>query len=616
MLAAATFAPAQQVPVPTPVQSEPSTPAVVPETVPSTPVTNEERSAVAIVATSLDCHLTPAEAQEDVNATLTVRNVSGAPVTRVPLQISGSLRWARVAAATAQGLQPVAFTQSPVATDTDHTGFAEEAVLTLAAPLAPGASATLSVFYGGRIEHSSARLDALGADPGQAAQAEWDEIVQTSDTGSTALRGFGDVLWYPVAAPVAALGEGNQLFELIARERRQNAAATMRLRLTVEYAGDPPEAAIFNGIVQPLSKLPDDDATLVEATHGIATAEFAAAPLGDRPASLFLTAQRATPAAGELLQVITPVGELIDPYADAAKRLEPLLTGWFGPAPTAPLTLLDHTGAPFEDEAFLVARLVSTAQPAAIAPEIVRGMTHAFFHPTAATSLWLDRGTAELMSLLWTQQTLGSAAALDELRHHATLLALAEPDFSATPAPTGQPLTTAYSDVYLRLKSAAVLWQLRELLGEEPFKAAMLLFRHSLALNGGLDRDPEAFEKSIERTTKMDLSWFFADWVYRDRGLPDLTIERVTARAQVTNQSAIQGYLVAVEVKNDGDAVADVPVVVRSSEATIKERVRVAAHASGSVRIFFRGRPETVVVNDGSVPEVRSTVHSSTIALE
>lgn len=611
---------AQRVPVPAiSIQSEPSVPATVPNAAPATAVTDAERSAVAIVASDLDCHLTPANSSEDVNARLTVRNVSSAAVTRIPLQISGSLRWARVAAMTAQGLRPVAFAQSPVATDTDHTGFAQEIVLD--APLAVGAERVFSVFYGGRIERSSARLDVLGVDPGKAAQSEWDQITQTADEGSTALRGFGDVLWYPVAAPLAALGEGNRLFAVVAQERRRNDTATMRLRLTVEYAGDPPDSVIFNGQVKPLDKLPDEENTLIvpadEAqTHGVATAEFPAETIGDRSPSLFLTAQRPAPMAGQLLSVITPVADSGAPYAAAVEQLQPLMTGWFGDAPQVPLTLLDHAGAPFEDGAYVVAHLVSSAKPEAIAPELVRALTHAYIHPAAATSVWLDRGLAEFMSLLWTEQTLGRAAALAELRHSATLLAFAEPDFTAKPNAAGEPLTTASSDVYLRLKSAGVLWQLRELLGEEKFKEAMLAFRRSLTLNPSLDRDAEAFQKSIEKTTKTDLGWLFADWVYRDRGLPDLSVQHVSARAQLTSKSQIEGYLVAVEVKNDGDAIADVPVIVRSTEASIKERLRVLPHASGSVRIFFRGRPETLDVNDGSVAEVRTSLHSSAIVLD
>ncbi len=594
-----------------PVQTEPSVPVTIPNAAPASAVTDAERSAVAIVASDLDLHLTPADAREDVNARLTVRNVSGAAVTRIPLQISGSLRWERVAAMTAQGLRPVLFTQSSVATDTDHTGFAQEIVLD--APLAAGAEMQFSAFCSGKIEHSSARLDVLGAEPGQAAQAEWDQITQTADAGSTALRGFGNVLWYPVAAPLAALGESNRLFEVVARERRRNVTATMRLRLTVEYVADPPDSVIFDGQIKPLDKLADDDATSTDQTHGVATAEFAVAAIGDRSPSLFLTAQRPVASAGQMLSVISPVAELAEPYAAAVELLQPLMTGWFGAEPRVPLTLLDHAGAPFEDGAFLAAQLVATAKPEAIAPELVRGLTHAYIAPK---SVWLDRGIPELMSLLWTEQTLGRAAALTELQHDATLLAFAEPDFSAKPEAQGEPLTSAYPDVYLRLKSASVLWQLRELLGDEKFKDAMLAFRHSLALNPAFDRDPEAFQKSLEKSAKTDLGWFFADWVYRDRGLPDLSLQHVSARAQLTSKSQTEGYLVAVEVKNDGDSVADVPVIVRSTEASIKERLRVLPHASGSVRIFFRGRPETVLVNDGSVPELRTSLHQAAITLE
>jgi len=70
------------------------------------------------------------------------------------------------------------------------------------------------------------------------------------------------------------------------------------------------------------------------------------------------------------------------------------------------------------------------------------------------------------------------------------------------------------------------------------------------------------------------------------------------------------GYLVSVEVRNDGDAVAEVPVTVRAGRLFATERLRIAAHASASTRVVFEGTPESVEVNDGSVPELRSTSHT------
>ena len=70
------------------------------------------------------------------------------------------------------------------------------------------------------------------------------------------------------------------------------------------------------------------------------------------------------------------------------------------------------------------------------------------------------------------------------------------------------------------------------------------------------------------------------------------------------------GYLVAVEVRNDGDAAAEVPVTVRASGAgdalTTTVRLRIGAHSTAGTRVVFETVPEVVQVNDGTVPELRS----------
>ena len=617
-----------QTPPPTQPQTQPT-----PDTVTQSPITNQERSSLLITSTDLDLHLIPSESRLESHATITLLNTSATLLTRIPIQISGSLRWQGIAAATPKGISQIPFTQSPIATDTDHTGLAQEAILTLAQPLAPNAIITISAFYAGPVTQTAARLTLLGTDPARAAQSDWDAIAPTTDVSATALRGFGDVLWYPVAAPTAALGEGNRLFDLIASQRHLLAPSLFHLRLTVEYLGDPPDSAIFNGNPQPLARLPDADDQLVNETHGIATADFPAGPLGLRTPSLFLTAQHAIQTPGQLLSVISPNPEFAEPYATAATQVQALLSTWLGPTPTSPVTLLDHPGAPFEDEAFLATSLSANATPEAVAAELVRPLTHASFAPQAPTTAWLAEGLPEFMSLLWTEKTQGREAAVAQLTHNATLIALASPDLSARPPqtsqtnPPGQPLTDAYSDIYLRLKSAAVLWQLREILGHDPtgndlFRPALVAFRRSLALNPTLDRNPKAFELSLERTTGRELAWFFSDWVYRDRGLPDLTIAHIAARAERNSKTQLAGYLVAVEVSNEGDAIAEVPVTVRSartsaaSNAQITERLRIPAHASASVRIFFQGTPDNVEVNDGTTPELRTSTHTAQIVSE
>ncbi len=119
----------------------------------------------------------------------------------------------------------------------------EEAVITLPQPLAPGASMAVTALYSGTIPQSAQRLLRIGAPAEDAASADWDAIA----TDNTALRGYGNVLWYPVSAAPVFLGDGAKLFQSVGRTKLRESVATVRLRLAIEYLGDPPDAAFFCG---------------------------------------------------------------------------------------------------------------------------------------------------------------------------------------------------------------------------------------------------------------------------------------------------------------------------------------------------------------------------------
>src|ERR1700746_2525096 len=145
---------------------------------------------------------------------------------------------------------------------------------------------------------------------------------------------------------------------------------------------------------------------------------------------------------------------------------------------------------------------------------------------------------------------------------------------------------------------------MRTIVGEDALRHALQLYREDK-----LDSDPKEFQRVLERTSRRELGWFFDDWVYRDRGLPDLSIASVTPREidQIGNKGS--GWLVAVEVRNDGGAVAEVPVTVRSGTLTATQKLRIPGRSSASTRIVFEGLPTEVQVNDGTVPEGGSSVH-------
>jgi hypothetical protein len=105
-------------------------------------------------------------------------------------------------------------------------------------------------------------------------------------------------------------------------------------------------------------------------------------------------------------------------------------------------------------------------------------------------------------------------------------------------------------------------------------------------------------QKLIQAQTHRDLEWFFDDWVYRDRGLPDFKVDSVYPRQLVNG-----GYMVTVTVENLGSAGAEVPVTLHMETGEASQRLMVPGKSKASVRIQAATMPVEVVVNDGSVPE-------------
>ena len=579
-------------------------------------IPDAERDSLSFTAYDLDVHISPASSHLAVHARFTVRNSGPAPLERLALQLSSTLQWENLALATPTGVQPLKFIQQTINTDADHTGQATEAVVTLTKPLAPGDTLDLTAIYSGPIEFSARRLDVIDAPPSQAAHADWDAI--TPDT--TALRGFGNVLWYPTASAPLFLGDGAKLFQAAGRTKLQQSPATIRLRLTVEYTGDAPKDAFFNGRREPLLPITENPDTPVADSPAIATADFAPQPLGFRIPSLFLTDRPATPAPNQLITTITGRPDAVPAYTAAADTIQPLLADWLGATPLTSLTILDHEGQPFEDDAFLVTDM-RPLDASTITQPLVHSLTHAWFRSSHA---WLNEGVPQFMSLLWIEHTEGRDAALQQLNQQRIPLSLAEPAEAAgsqpaTPltaqtsssnpqpsAPSGQSLIQATDELYYRNKAAAVLWMLRSIVGDEALKQALQLYRRS----GSADADPHHFQAILEQTSKKDLNWFFNDWVYNDRGLADLSIANVTPRELPAQGNKAASWLIAVDVRNEGEAVADVPVTVRSGALTTTERVRVHGQSTASTRLVFEGIPDEIVLNDGTVPETTASTHT------
>lgn len=605
-------------------EAQPALPAklAAPTQVDTLAVTDAERIAFTFTAYDLDVHLTRASAGISVRTRLTVKNDGPAPLTRLILQISFSLHWdafsTDIGPDARRPTQPLAFVVHSIVTDADHTGKMNEAVVNLQQPLAPGASFSLIALYSGAIPPSAERLERIGAPDDQALAADWDAIAGSNPNGQsglTALRGFGNVLWVPVSAPPVFLGDGARLFQSVGSTKLRQSGAIVRLRLAVEYVGDPPDAAFFCGQRQQLNAI-SDNTNLPEAeSPGIATAVFDAQPLGFRVPSLFVTdrpaSQTGTPSNPTLIGAVTSHYDALPAYTAAAVLVEPLVTDWLGVRPLTTLSLIDHPGQPFEDGALLL-RPMQPIEPVTLAPALAHSLTHVWIH---SIHPWIDEGLAQFLGLLWIERTSGRAAALAELQEAARPLALIEPETppDATPSasPAGDSLVNATGEVFYRTKAAAVWWMLRGIVGDDALKQALQTYR----LDPRLDRDPKGLQQTLEKSSHKDLNWFFNDWVYRDRGLPDLSIVNVTPSQLDSRAGLPAGWLVAVDVRNDGYAAAEVPITVRSADASETQRLRIPGRSSISTRIVFAGTPQQVEVNDGGVPETQTSLHTRQLVL-
>jgi hypothetical protein len=563
--------------------------------------TDAERQAITFLSYDLDVHLRPREHAMGVRAQVLVRNDSVNPLHRLPLQISSTLQWTNVRVAD----EPAAFTQKLVKSDIDHTGTLREAVITLAKPLAPKQSITVDLTYEGTAALSAERLQQIGTPDDVAQASDWDRVSDEF----VGLRGFGNVAWYPVASVPVALGDGARFFTEAAEDRQRQSQTMVTMRVTEEFFGDAPNLAVLDG--ETLTVTPSSLPTTA-SVPGIVSCSLPPTRLGFSSPSLFLLTRTAREGSGVTVFAKTEDVANAQAYMSAASTVTPLIHRWLGDKPRGSLNIVDlpdGNDAPFEDGNVLFANVRST-EPNKLTGTLIHSLTHLYFRSPYA---WLQEGVPSFIASLWVEQNNGRDVAIQQLDNTRAALSLAEPgDAPATsettavsPANERQTLLLARDPVYYRTKATYVFWMLRDLAGDDALGQALCAYQ------SGSDTTGIGFEQVLERASAKDLKWFFEDWVYHDRGLPDLSIAGV-----FPNKASVPGsFIVAVEVANIGTAEAEVPVSVSSGTTTVTERLRIPAKSKISHRFLLQGQPAEVAVNDGTVPEVEASVHRETLAV-
>ena len=583
-------------------------------------VTDADRAALTFTRYALDVRLQPeAPASQpalSVRAQLTVRNDGTRALSQIPLQLTSTLNWEEVRVVEAGRLTRCRFLDTPLDSDADHTGKLNEAAIVLPHPLATGTTLSLDVIYSGQAPVSTQRLQGIGTPADIAQHSDWDEVAPDF----VGLRGFGNVAWYPVASVPVRLGDGDKLFAEIGRIKLRQAEAVVSLKVTEESRSSVPDVAILNGTVVPLTVAPGTEQANVPS---LVSCSLPAAPLGFQTMSLFLAKRHRQTGSGTDVYTRPEDAGAAAPYLSAASIVTPLVRTWLGAQapgnqPKSPLSILDLPAA--EDAPFEERQALYTALQPLPADQLTGTLSHALAHAYFLSPRpWLNEGVAQFVSTLWTEQSKSRPAAIEQLNAQRGALALAEPDDEAGTASDRPNLLHTSDAIDYRTKATYVLWMLREMVGDDALQSVLKTY------DPAADTTDTYFEELVLRFAKTgtpgatgpkgsadpgadmgkDLHQLFDDWVYHDRGLPDLAITGVyTSKASAPNS-----YLVAVNLTNSGSAFASVPVTVTSGTTQVTERMSIPAHGTAVRRILIQDAPVQVQVNDGVVPETEASEH-------
>ena len=538
-----------------------------------------DRNAFTFTKYDLEVRLDPESHQIAARGKVTLRNDSTEPQKNVALQISSTLDW-RMIELNGEQLEYIA---QPYSTDIDHTGAANEANIKLSTAVAPKQSIDLEVGYSGNIEVSTDRLKRLETPQSAADASEWDQIGQPF----TAVRGVGYVLWYPVAMPAVNLSAG-ELSSAIGQWQARQQHSEMHLKACWIGPEDHRLTVLSNGQFEGIGANTEQQ----DANTGCSNFHFAS--LGNTVPMLALGEFQVLQRSQMNLYYLGDTKNDAEDFALAAEKVRALITEWFG-EPQSTLQVIDlpvPNGNPFESGTTLIAPFKMDSRVTELT------MAHSWVHASFTSPRpWIDEGLAHFAQALQRERQGGRKAAIAYLQARLPAFLINPSDDRGTNAAATALANTVDDNIY-RNKGMYIWWMLRDMLGDHALQAAIQGYRPEK------DKEQSYMQRLLQAQTKQNLEWFFDDWVYRDRGLPDLSIEAAMPRETLNGS-----FIVAVTVANQGTATANVPVIVRGENGESAGRVQVGPKQKETTRIAVQGRPQQVTVNDGSVPEVQPGAH-------
>ena len=534
-----------------------------------------DREAFTFTRYDLNVRVEPEQQRLGVRGKVSLRNDSAVAQRSLSLQISSTLNWSSIKF---EG-RPVEFVSQVYTSDIDHSGALSEAIVVLPQAVAPKQTIELEIGYEGMISRDATRLTRIGVPADKAKHSDWDEI----GLSFTAVRGIGHVAWYPVSAEAVSLSDGDAVPESVSKWKQRDAQTNFDVLLCITRKPSETVIALMNGSIEADSKSADGAETCTAHKFD---------PLGEVLPVFVIGAYTVLDNPGAKIYYLPDHKSGPDDYASAVEEVSPLIGKWFGDHRRSPHStpevgeLPDPNDASFESGNMLLTSL--SGSDTKLLLSATQQLTHAFFRSSRA---WIHDGLASYAQVRLIEEKEGRKAAIDYLQGHRAALVELE-KVSAENKPKDNSLITSLDDFRIQTKSMYAWWMLRDMVGEPVLDAALHNYK------AADDNDPTYMQKLIEKESYRNLQWFFDDWVYHDRGLPDFRVTSV-----YPSKLASGGYMVTVTVENAGDAGAEIPVTLHTQDSEASGKVVVLGKSKASVRIQTPSLPQDVTLNDGSVPE-------------
>ncbi len=281
-------------------------------------------------------------------------------------------------------------------------------------------------------------------------------------------------------------------------------------------------------------------------------------------------------------------------YGDEAGKIMTFLTGLYGLAPQANLTLVETedgavNGYSAPGIIFLApGSITKKVNSRVLANQLSRQWWGMLVSPVNRNHLWLENGPARFSEILYQEHASGSTSTDTEMRAtYVEALTVKDP-----PVLQAARLED-YSPEYWALtaaKGAAILNMLRNVVGPDNFTKSLKAFIDSYAWKSV---SSEEFRKVFERVSNQDLRYFFVQWL-ESSGSPEFKLDYTVFRTQ-------KGFRVVGKVTQDLDTFR-MPVDLRiETEGNPEDKKVEVTGTSSEFSVDTFGRPKKLTLDPSHV---------------